>query len=405
MRSAHKLGSWAIAAALLGCSTAAPGGGGGGLGFTGGDVAGSGTIFGPGDAVAAADVEATDDASEGDAGHTIGDIDTTASFDAGGDEVDVVDDAANAGDAGEEDLSGTAGDVASDGDVGVEGDAVELGEVIETTDVLDAIGPSDTLDDASDAGGTANDCDPKTQKVYLLTKSYQLLAYAPAEKQINVIGTLNCPAEYATTPFSMAVDRKGVAWVMYSSGELFVVSTTTAQCAKVPFVPGTAGLIECGMGFVADAPGSSDETLFLANPKGQLGTIDTKTFGGKVLGKIGLSPGWPELTGTGLGELWGFFPQTSPATVAQIDKQSGAIVKSQPLTGLSMSGVTNWAFAHWGGRYLMFFQSQKDPSTNVFVYDPADGTYGMYHPSIGYPIVGAGVSICAPTSWLTKPGG
>jgi hypothetical protein len=277
----------------------------------------------------------------------------------------------------------------------------------------DATGPVDATDsaDSESADGDmeptawqpAPDCAPQTQQIYLLTKDYQLHAYLPQTKQLTYIGTLECPAEYATWPFSMGVDRKGVAWVMYSSGELFQVSTTTAQCQPTAWVPGTSGFIESGMGFVASGPASQDELLYIANGKSKLGAIDTATLAVQVQGTIGIYPGWPELTGTGKGELWGFFPQSQPAQIARIDKASGAVSQVKALDQLDMAAVKNWAFAHWGGRFLMFFQAEKAPSTSVYIYDPGDGSYGLYHPQIGLPVVGAGVSSCAPTTWLTLP--
>ncbi len=257
--------------------------------------------------------------------------------------------------------------------------------------------------DTSEPWQPPADCAAATQKVYLVTKDYQLLAYLPQTKQLTVIGTLECPAEYATWPFSMGVDRQGVAWVMYSSGELFQVSTATAQCTPTAWTPGDGGFIECGMGFAANAAGSKDETLYLGSAKGKLGAVDFGTWSAKPIGSLAINPGWPELTGTGKGELWGFFPMSQPAKVAQIDKTSGAVSTTKELTGMQMGTVKNWAFAHWGGRFLLFFQAESDPSTSVYLWDPQADTFAMYQANLGYPVVGAGVSSCAPTSWLSKP--
>ncbi len=302
----------------------------------------------------------------------------------------------------------------SDADSWAAADASDAPDTAKPDAALEVAAPADAADGAadlpvlsSDAGGAvwqpAADCAPATQKIYLLTKNYQLLAYLPQSQQITVIGTLECPAEYATWPFSMAVDRKGTAWVMYSSGELFQVSTANAACQPTPWPIGEKGFIESGMGFAADGPGSSAETLYVGSAKGKLGAIDLGTFTATVLGNIAIVPGWPELTGTGQGELWGFFPQSQPARIARIHKATGAVDQVKLLAELQMAAVKNWAFAHWGGRFLMFFQGEKDPSTSVYVYDPIADTYGLFQPTLGYPVVGAGVSSCAPTSWVMQP--
>ena len=40
-------------------------------------------------------------------------------------------------------------------------------------------------------------------------------------------------SKYGATPNSMAVDRSGTAWVNYSDGRLFKVSTKDAKCTKI----------------------------------------------------------------------------------------------------------------------------------------------------------------------------
>lgn len=274
----------------------------------------------------------------------------------------------------------------------------------------DAAGPSDDAASAADAADSAVDpaaCPPASQKVYLLTKQYQLLAYAPATKAVEVIGALDCPAEYATWPFSMAVDRQGLAWVMYSSGELFAVSTANAACQATPWQVPSADWMECGMGFAADGPKGSpagaSESLYLGSPKGKLGKLNLQQWQVTALGPLAIQPGWPELTGTAMGELWGFFPQAQPMKIARIAKDSGQVDQVKALDGLKLSAVKNWAFAHWGGKLLVFYQGEQDPSTSVYAYDPADGSVGLFHPNLGHPVVGAGVSTCAPTSWLQAP--
>lgn len=297
----------------------------------------------------------------------------------------------------------------------VAADGWQLGDGAAADDAGD--GPNDVGDGAAtdaDGDASADDvwqdpqaCPPTSQKVYLLTKQYQLLAYSPATKALEVIGNLDCPAEYATWPFSMAVDRKGVAWVMYSSGELFAVSTANAACQPTPWQVPSADWMECGMGFAADGPKGSpagnSESLYLGSPKGKLGKLNLQQWQVTSMGPLAIQPGWPELTGTAMGELWGFFPQSQPMKIARIAKDSGQVDQVKALDSLGLSPVKNWAFAHWGGKMLVFYQGEKDASTSVYAYDPADGSYGLFHASLGYPVVGAGVSTCAPTSWVQAP--
>ena len=128
-----------------------------------------------------------------------------------------------------------------------------------------------------------------------------------------------------------------------------------------------------------------------------LGTINTSSL---ALTSIGGLPGWPELTGTGLGELWGFFPQTSPASVRQIDKASGSTSRNFPLSAIDTTLTQAWAFAFWGGRFYIFIQAFLDTSTNVRRLDPTDGSVTEVVHDSGFRIVGAGVSTCAPVELI-----
>ncbi len=132
----------------------------------------------------------------------------------------------------------------------------------------------------------------------------------------------------------------------------------------------------------------------------QLGSVD---IGSLVLTPRGNVPGWPELTGTGSGELWAFFPGTSPPSVRELDKASGTSLQTFAASSIGSGDITHaeaWAFAFWGGRFYIFYQEDSDPSTNVWRLDPADGSITEVLPDTGHSIVGAGVSTCAPVTLI-----
>ena len=87
----------------------------------------------------------------------------------------------------------------------------------------------------------------------------------------------------------------------------------------------------------------------------------------------------------------------TPVQVAQIDKSSGATSNAVTMTGVEQPNY--WAFSFWGGDFYLY-TCNSDPSrtTNVTHYSPATGTIDTsYMTNIGFRIVGAGVSTCAPT--------
>jgi hypothetical protein len=156
------------------------------------------------------------------------------------------------------------------------------------------------------------------------------------------------------------------------------------------------------MGFASDAPGSEAETLYVSqrNDMGsqdsQLGVIAFPSL--KLTPVAPLTTGSAELTGNGLAELWGFFPEASPvALVARIDKTTGTLGSKFNLPP-EITDVQDWAFAFWGGRFYIFFKSFSDDSSSVYELDPATGDVKKVVTGTGMGITGAGVSACAPVS-------
>ncbi|HVK68163.1 MAG TPA: hypothetical protein VM694_27080, partial [Polyangium sp.] len=100
-----------------------------------------------------------------------------------------------------------------------------------------------------------------------------------------------------------------------------------------------------------------------------------------------------ELTGTGDGRLFGYYT-TTPVQVGQIDKVTGAVTNTKAITGLETPSA--WAFSFWGGSFYLYAAAGLSNS-NVTKYDPATGAIdNAYMTDIGFRIVGAGVSTCAP---------
>jgi len=211
------------------------------------------------------------------------------------------------------------------------------------------------------------------------------------------------------TPFSMSVDRSGRAWVLYSSGEIFWTNVRNPEaCTLSPWQAGTEGFELFGMGFVSVAPDSGAEELFLAggtatqlatHQTGRLGVIEPDALDFSVAGSLSPSEYGPELTGTGEGELFAYFPGLASTKVALLDKTTGTNALEWLLPALP-GQLRAWAFAHWGGRFYIFI-SFVDPIegnlSQVHRFDPATGASEVVLDDIPYVIVGAGVSTCAPT--------
>jgi hypothetical protein len=252
--------------------------------------------------------------------------------------------------------------------------------------------------DANRRDANRSDCpDADATLVYVLTQQNELFSFYPPTATFTLIGRVACPT--SSTPWSMTVNRKGIAYAVFGDGRLFRISTANAACVATPYVAGQNGWTTFGMGYVADTndPGETlyvSENTFNATSKG-LGYIDTTTF---TLHAVGVfTPPIPrsELTGTGDGRLFTFYPNDSPALsgshLSEVDKTDGRLIASNALrVGQPASA---FAFAFWGGDFWIF-TSPSGPS-QVTRYRPSDNTETPIS-TMPSTIVGAGVSTCAP---------
>jgi hypothetical protein len=243
------------------------------------------------------------------------------------------------------------------------------------------------------------DCtDPSQTLIYVVSSQNDLYAFDPPTSSFRLVGPLSCPAAAGETPFSMAVDRNGVAYVVYSDGNLFRVSTRSGACAATPFAPNQSGFSTFGMGFSSEAGGPA-ERLFVMHEDGngvnpsQLGWIDTRTFKLNIVGTTAPPLGRSELTGTGDGRLFAYAPDDfgNGSALAQLDKSNARVIGRNRLQAGGAGQA--FAFAFWGNDFYIF--NSPGGATTVTRYRPADNSEVVVATTPA-TIVGAGVSTCAP---------
>ncbi len=307
-------------------------------------------------------------------------------------------------------------DVAPDGSVDARADAAADAEPDVTVDaiadaVVDVIPPIDVGRPrpvaCPEAGAAAT-------LIYLVTTQNDLWSFYPPSLSFTRIGHIDCPS--TGTPFSMAVDQTGIAYVVYDDGHLFRVSTATAHCQATPFMVDQEQFQTFGMGY-SQNPSGTGETLYVASDEdpdsgipARLGLIDTTAFAVHTIGAFQPQLVNAELTGTGAGDLFAFYslnptPVGSaasgpPSAIGQIDKTNGRLLGQTVLSGVAQGCA--WAFAFWGGDFYEFVAPPGAAQTCgglvlsvVWRYRPSDGTQ-MEIAKFGETIVGAGVSTCAP---------
>jgi hypothetical protein len=242
----------------------------------------------------------------------------------------------------------------------------------------------------------ANYCQgAEATSVYVVSEQANLYSFDPPSATFTPIGALSCPG--GGGPFSMAVDYQGMAYVEYQDGSLFLVNTATADCTSTPYVPSPSFSTSFGMGFSSNQDGNG-ETLYVAGEgsPGALGTLDTQSFTIQTVGTFSSDIGDAELTGTGLGQLYGFgiLQNATFAHLADIDKTDAVILSDDSVPSGLMTAA--WAFAAWGGDFY-FFTSDDGVSTTVARLHPPDQSYDASYAALpGEAITGAGVSTCAP---------
>lgn len=255
---------------------------------------------------------------------------------------------------------------------------------------------------ATTSSGDPGGCSEAATYVYVLSTDNDMYSFQPDKKAFTKIGHLGCPT--TMVPNSMAVDRNATAWVNYvqtdglndTGGALYAVSTKDASCqglqANLP-----NGWYRLGMGYSSDTNGGESESLFLTGTNGGPGlakynpakkSVDfIGQFSGSLTGQNA------ELTGTGDGRLFGFFT-TFPVEVAEINKGSGAILSTRSLSQVPTPSA--WAFSFWGGDFYLY-TSDGFSNSRVSRYRPSDkSVITDYMANVGFIIVGAGVSTCAP---------
>jgi len=252
-------------------------------------------------------------------------------------------------------------------------------------------------DGGCNAGACVETCALQdVELVYVVDVDHTLKSFDPKllpNDPFHTVGKLTCDSR--SSPFSMAVDRKGIAWVNYHSGAVYRVSIIDAKCLQARYPDGPATK-EFGMGFVSDGPGATTEKLFVA-------AYDQGTFA--ELDVSAKQPLWkpvgafdavknPELTGTGGGQLFGFFPEDGDGFVQEIDRTSGKLLGKRMKVGSPKGELGGWAFAHWGGKFYVFVTI--DGNSMVYEVDGKTGTSKRVLDHLPSRIVGAGVSTCAP---------
>jgi hypothetical protein len=262
--------------------------------------------------------------------------------------------------------------------------------------------PDDTATDTSTDTATeevpddpppADDCTDSDDLIYAFSRDDSTLyTFDPASLSFTSLGRVRCSTTY--TASSMAVDRSGNAYIRYSDDSVFRVELSTLACSSTSYSDRSTRFDSFGMGYSTDSDDTWRDQMYVAN-EDTLGVLDTTSW---TISSIGRMPSQSELTGNAAGELWAILPLESPAKIVQLDKTDGATLTTLPLRSFpSPSNIDTFAFATWGGDFYVFIGEHGfGRTTDVYKVTPS-GTMTKELEDVGFNVVGAGVSTCAPS--------
>lgn len=216
-----------------------------------------------------------------------------------------------------------------------------------------------------DAAGAVCGClaGPHGSNIYVLSDEAELYAYDPVADAFSYVLGPVC----ATTgrPYSMAVDPRGRAWILYADTRRIQLFDLLAPgpCTDSGFLPTHPDFPLFGMGFVSPDADADCASLFVHSYSGSGPFAE-----GPGLGRLGVALGSPlavrelartdfdgaEVSGTGDGRVFSF-GGISPAKLTEYERTTGAVLETLPLTGLPRTNAS--AFAFFAGDFYFFTEA------------------------------------------------
>ncbi len=221
----------------------------------------------------------------------------------------------------------------------------------------------DAQDAAIDAGATcACPIGDHTRSIYVLSQETEIHRFDPATETFSFVAGPVCGG---ASPFSMAVDIYGVAWInlVDSLGVMNLDLLDPRACSDSTYLRTNPDFGLFGMSFVSRSAEDACNDLFVLTYSGdgpfdegpglgKLGVIDPVTGSLEDLADINSDGG--ELTGTGDGRLFGF-AGVDPVKLVEYNRATGAQIETIPLDGVRKTGAS--AVAFYAGDIYLFVEA------------------------------------------------
>lgn len=215
-----------------------------------------------------------------------------------------------------------------------------------------------------DGGDEACTCPegPHTENIYLMSAEGEVWRFDPRTNEFAFVVGPVCAGQ---SPFSMAVDLDGVAWINIAESRavLTLDLLDPGPCTESPYVRtdpdyglfGTSFASRSALDVCAElyvmtysGDGAFDEGTDL----GKIGVIDPESGELTTLTNVDFDGG--ELTGTGDGRLFAF-TGVDPVKLVEYERASGAVLATTPLEGVRKTNAS--AIAFFGGDLFIFTEA------------------------------------------------
>lgn len=223
----------------------------------------------------------------------------------------------------------------------------------------------------ADAGPDPCECTSGSHNVlvYLMSDDGELWSWDPMTGEFAfVVG----PVCSGMSPFSMAVDARGLAWVLFvdSLSILTFDVNDPRACEPSSYVRRDPSFGLFGMSFASESETDKCASLYVHTydgdgpfsegpAAGKLGVIDPVTGELRELSLVDYDGG--ELTGTGDGRLYAL-AGVDPVKLVEYDKATGAAIETIPLTGFRRTNASAVAF-HSGSIYAFIEATPPECAT------------------------------------------
>lgn len=223
------------------------------------------------------------------------------------------------------------------------------------------------------------------------TYRYNFSRFDPPTGKFSELEPIPCLDAMSDRPVSMAIDCTGAAYVQFSLGDLWHISTSAAVCTRLPFSAADQGLRpDLALGFAPS--GGGEDLYFVATDKSSVppspvfGTLDP---GNLTVHRIApFDAGTPDDTHLGGAPNGPLFAVIGGA-IDQVDTSSGAVHLEYDLPA-SAGPVRSFAF--WHGTFYLF-RLEPSLTTSVISFTPGSSSIEEVA-STPLEVLAAGASLC-----------